>query len=196
MEPVTADRRLVKSPPELWAEVSDPESLARHLGELGEIRITRTQPETIVDWEAERAAGTIEIEASGWGTRVCLSAAPAAPPEPEPPPPAPPPERVETEIRIVGEDRRRIELPPPAQPAPGVLDRLLGRRPAPPPRPEVIELAIVQAACACRLLERRPPQPPEPEETAPALKPEALREVLDRVLDDLGAAHHRPFSRG
>ena len=28
-------RTLVKSPPELWTELSDPESLARHLAELG-----------------------------------------------------------------------------------------------------------------------------------------------------------------
>src|SRR5438128_2443961 len=104
MASVTADRRLVKSPPELWAEISDPEALARHLGELGDIRITRVQPETEVAWEAKHASGTIEIETSGWGTRVCLSAAPAAPPAPEPPPPAPPPERVETELRVVAEE--------------------------------------------------------------------------------------------
>ena len=30
-----AKRTLVKSPPELWAEVSDVAALARHLGELG-----------------------------------------------------------------------------------------------------------------------------------------------------------------
>ena len=40
-------RTLVKSPPELWAELSDPAALARHLGELGEIRITRTEPEKL-----------------------------------------------------------------------------------------------------------------------------------------------------
>ena len=33
-------RRLVKSPPELWAELSDGEALARRLGHFGEIRIT------------------------------------------------------------------------------------------------------------------------------------------------------------
>jgi hypothetical protein len=196
MESVMADRRLVKSPPELWAEVSDPESLARHLGELGEIRITRTQPETTVAWEAEQAAGTIEIEPSGWGTRVCLSAAPAAPPEPEPPPPAAAPSKVETELRVVDQDRRRIELPaiPPAPP--GVLARLLGRRPEPAPNrePRTVELRIVHAACACRVPER--PLPPPPPDTEGSLAPDALREVLDRVLDDLGAAHHRPFSRG
>src|SRR5207302_336160 len=51
-------RTLVKSPPELWAELSDPASLARHLGELGEIRITRVEPEHKVEWTAEHASGS------------------------------------------------------------------------------------------------------------------------------------------
>lgn len=66
-------RTLVKSPPELWAELSDPAALARHLGELGEIRITRTEPEKLVEWEAEGTKGTVAIKASGWGTKVTLS---------------------------------------------------------------------------------------------------------------------------
>jgi len=66
-------RTLVKSPPELWTELSDPESLARHLGELGEITITRTEPENLVEWEAEGTTGTVEISPSGWGTRVTLT---------------------------------------------------------------------------------------------------------------------------
>ena len=66
-------RTLVKSPPELWAEISDPESLARHLGEFGEIRITRVQPEQKVEWEAEQASGTVAIKPSGWGTKVKLT---------------------------------------------------------------------------------------------------------------------------
>ena len=69
-----ASRTLVKSPPELWAECSDAGSLARHLGEFGEIRITRLEPETSVCWEAEHASGKVEIEPSGWGTRVTLTA--------------------------------------------------------------------------------------------------------------------------
>ena len=32
-------RTLVKSPPELWAELSSPEALAKHLGELGDIPV-------------------------------------------------------------------------------------------------------------------------------------------------------------
>lgn len=66
-------RTLVKSPPELWAELSDPAALARHLGELGEIRITRAEPEKRVEWEAETASGTVLIKPSGWGTKVTLS---------------------------------------------------------------------------------------------------------------------------
>jgi hypothetical protein len=66
-------RTLVKSPPELWAELSDPAVLARHLGELGEIRIVRTEPESTVEWAAENTTGTVSIKPSGWGTRVTLS---------------------------------------------------------------------------------------------------------------------------
>src|ERR1700745_2626497 len=69
-----ASRTLVKSPPELWAECSDAASLARHLGEFGEIKITRLEPETAVAWEGERASGTVRIEPSAWGTRVTLTA--------------------------------------------------------------------------------------------------------------------------
>jgi hypothetical protein len=87
-------RTIVKSPPELWAELSDPAALARHLGELGEIRITRVEPEQKVEWEAEETSGTVLIDPSGWGTRVTLKVtreipaqesphAPEAPSQPE-----------------------------------------------------------------------------------------------------------------
>jgi pilus assembly protein FimV len=66
-------RTLVKSPPELWAEISDPESLARHLGEFGEIRITRVHAEQRVEWESDDARGTVAIKPSGWGTKVKLT---------------------------------------------------------------------------------------------------------------------------
>ena len=74
-EPI-AQRTLVKSPPELWAEISDVEALARHLGAFGEIRITRVVPETAVSWEGETARGTVELSAAGWGTKVTLRATP------------------------------------------------------------------------------------------------------------------------
>jgi hypothetical protein len=69
-----ASRTLVKSAPELWAECSDPASLARHLGSFGEIRITRLEPETAVAWEGDDVSGTVTLEPAGWGTRVILTA--------------------------------------------------------------------------------------------------------------------------
>jgi hypothetical protein len=66
-------RTLVKSPPELWSELSDPAALARHLGEFGEIRITRSEPEQLVEWEGDRASGRVVLKPSGWGTKVTLT---------------------------------------------------------------------------------------------------------------------------
>ena len=74
MPTVQARRTLVKSPPELWAELSEVEGLSRHLGEFGEIKISRLDPERTVAWEGEHACGTVEIEASSWGTKVVLTA--------------------------------------------------------------------------------------------------------------------------
>lgn len=68
-----AKRTLVKSPPELWSEVSDAESLARHLDGLEQIKITRIEPETAVEWEAEGASGSVRLQPSGFGTKVTLS---------------------------------------------------------------------------------------------------------------------------
>src|SRR5512133_2275553 len=84
MQDPRAQRTLVKSPPELWAEVSDVEALARHLGEFGEIRITRLDPETTVAWEGDRACGTVALEPAGWGTKVTITAKLAEEPAPEP----------------------------------------------------------------------------------------------------------------
>ena len=117
-----AKRTLVKSPPELWAELSDMAALARHLGEFGEIRITRTEPESVVDWEGDLASGSVRLEPTGWGTTVTLTALPVMvdppPPEPEPEPePVPEPPRRGFWARLF---RRRAPEPPPA--------------PIPPPR--------------------------------------------------------------
>lgn len=92
--PETAQRRLVKSPPEIWSEISDAQSLARRLSALGEVRITRIEPETTVAWEGASIRGTVELEASGWGTKVTLTAereleAPAQEPQPAPAEPEP-----------------------------------------------------------------------------------------------------------
>jgi hypothetical protein len=98
MNETTISRTLVKSPPELWAELSDPAALGRHFDPFGPIRITRVEHESTVSWEGERARGTVELEPSGWGTKVTLAAtidgeavemdaaAPPPPPDPEPAP--------------------------------------------------------------------------------------------------------------
>ena len=71
---LTAKRTLVKSGPELWAEISDPEALGAHFAAFGEIRIIRTADASLVEWEGERAAGRLALEASGFGTRVEVTA--------------------------------------------------------------------------------------------------------------------------
>src|SRR5919206_2686572 len=112
MDEPRAQRTLVKSPPELWAEVSDAGALAGHLGAFGEIRIVRLEPETTVAWEGDRARGTVELEPSGWGTKVTLIArieaarpeeetAPAAAPEPSAAAP-PAPRRASLFARLFG----------------------------------------------------------------------------------------------
>ena len=75
-----AKRTLVKSIPELWADVSDPDCLARHLGAFQAVRIARLQPDTLVEWEGEHGRGQVELRSSGFGTRVTLTAHPRRPP--------------------------------------------------------------------------------------------------------------------
>lgn len=86
----TVKRTLVKSGPELWAEVSDPEALGNHFEAFGEIRITRTADAALVEWEGEKASGRLQLEPSGFGTRVEIVGEPASRELPTPPaPPAP-----------------------------------------------------------------------------------------------------------
>src|SRR5690242_5046629 len=124
-----AQRTLVKSPPELWAEVSDVEALTGHLGEFGEIRITRLEPETTVAWEGDRARGTVELEPSGWGTKVTLTALIEAEREVEPEPVAPPEPVAHDEPEAATESEPDPE-PVPEEPARrrGFFARLFGRR--------------------------------------------------------------------
>jgi hypothetical protein len=180
-----AQRTLVKSPPELWAELSDPAALARHLGELGEIRVTRTEPEELVAWEAQDVRGTVRIEPSGWGTRVTLTVVREAPepqpeaasesaPEPEPEPQAEP--------RAAPEPRR------------GLFARLFRRRPAEQPISEPDPEPTPPPAPEPSLVEKPPDLATELAQVEEALT-ERDAALLTGVLDRLGAAHHRPFSR-
>jgi hypothetical protein len=241
-----AQRTLVKSPPELWAEVSDAGTLARHLGEFGDIRITRLEAETTVVWEGDRARGTVELEASGWGTKVTITASavaeeevveepevvvaeePAAetpPVEEEPEPVAATTAEEETEERTESvappgfEETPTVTAPTPARKR-GFWARLFGRKEQVEVEPIVVEAPMAKAAILAEpesLVAVAVPVAPEPEpepvaEEAPAaivppepedveivvtaMDDEQVEAVLVAVLDDLGSAHHRPFSRG
>ncbi len=203
-------RTLVKSPPELWAELSDPVTLARHLGELGEIRIVRSDPERAVEWEAAAAdgaqtSGRVELAPSGWGTKVTLSASRRVA-EPEPEVGEPEPEASEPDPEIVELEPELVITEAP-EPRPGFFARLFRRRrnEQPPSKPELMvepepELAVAPEPVTPEAVEI---DEPAPEEVAPEMDisaeltelEEQTTAVLTGVLDRLGAAHHRPFSR-
>jgi len=241
-------RTLVKSPPELWAELSEVEGLERHLGEFGEITITRAEPETTVAWEGENASGTVELEPTGWGTKVTITAEVAEPeamepdhdpglettvrhtdpvanelepvdiesdagpfdPEPDPfdPEPVPEPTRHGFFARWLFRDRRGAA---PAHPA-----HRLDEYPEPPepqlsawsahaesqPEPLVEPLTDVLSATEDEEFEfdfeiqRCDEQPQAEHAPLDPIAPERAKEVLETALENLGQAHHRPFSRG
>ncbi len=238
MDAVSARRTLVKSRPELWAQLSDVAELARYLGEFGEIRITRLEAERTVAWEGERARGTVQLEPSGWGTRVTLSAEleaavpepssevpdpalpptppdPPAPPEPDPPlppdpyepPPVPP--KLGVFARLSGRARRELERHD--RELRGWEQRELERRELEQEELERYETEMLEWERELQWLElerrererreraaaaaaARPPAAVEPRPEAS--DPQAMIAVLEAALDGLGAAHHRPFSRG
>jgi len=191
MPALSVNRTLVKSPPELWSELSEVERLADHLGKFGEIRITKVEPEKTVAWEGEHGSGTVEIEASGWGTKVTLSAAVAeASAEPAVPAAAAGPEAAEpAEAPATGWPPARGH--PPAEPRRrGLLARLFGRRFA-APHPPQRSVSPTPEPLQSQLADTRE----EPDTELPLDAGRALA-VLESVLDNLGSAHHRPFSRG
>ena len=151
MGAVETRRTVVKSVPELWAELSEVALLAPMLGQFGEIRITRAVPEETIEWESELARGLVELQPSGFGTRVRLTAelsSTAAPPIPAP---------------VSAEPARR-----------SLLSRLLRRSPA-----------------------THAPAPPAAAgaQPVPTIDCGRAEGVLTAVLDQIGAARHRPFSR-
>ena len=229
MPETCAQRTLVKSPPELWSEISDAQTLARRLSAFGEVRITRMEPETAVAWEGALVRGTVELAASGWGTKVTITAAPLAETVETPAEPAPEPEAAPEPAPVVAAspsadpEATGTDIPPQdPRPAPreGFLARLAGwwntgrweaQRPAPQPQPQPIEPAASESV-EIEPAERAPEPPialeapeveptvraePAAEPAAPDLAPDPaeLEGLLVAVLDDLGSAHHRPFSR-
>ena len=70
MATVQVSRTLVKSPPELWAELQ-----GECIGDaLGGAEVAAQEPERRLAWQADGASGTAELEPSSWGTKVTLTA--------------------------------------------------------------------------------------------------------------------------
>ena len=63
-------RTLVKSPPELWAELG-PDCLEKA---LGAVSVEETEPERSLSFSGEGVHGTATLEPAGWGTKVTLTA--------------------------------------------------------------------------------------------------------------------------
>jgi hypothetical protein len=150
MGAVETQRTLVKSVPEVWAELSEAGALGQIFhGRFGEIRITHLAPESRIQWEGELATGIVELEPSVFGTRVRLRALIA--------------EATSAPLSATAQPPARVSL----------LARLFRRRP--PPSTQAVSQDV----------------------QAPALPldPQQARAALTAVLDEIGAARHRPFSR-
>jgi hypothetical protein len=132
MAKVEVSRTLVKSPPELWTELSGD----RLADAVGGATVSVAQEERRIEWRAEGARGAAELEPTGWGTRLTLTA------------------EFEEEVS-------RLE---PKVAGLGLWARF--RRPTPPPAPAA---------------------PPREQD---------LQRAFERLLDDLGSAHRRPFQHG
>lgn len=218
-----ASRTLLKSPPELWAECSDAQSLSKHFGDsIGEIQITKLEPEHTVAWEGDRTSGTVKLEPSGWGTRVTLTCSTAAvedveteaaktEPEPQAPEPEPRPAPREASTEPPADEplrgARPDEPPRDVRPDEPPRGRLFARmmRWFSPERPWVEPAApVAEQPPPEPVAEQPPPEPaaaPEParvSEASHAREPADASqpgEALAAALESLGQAHHRPFSR-
>jgi hypothetical protein len=63
-------RTLVKSPPELWAELG-PECLEKA---VGAVSVEETEPEREMTFAGDGVRGSAVLEPAGWGTKVTLTA--------------------------------------------------------------------------------------------------------------------------
>lgn len=78
----STSRTLVKSAPELWELLDQPESMqglmSAMLGEATEVKVYERKPEALLCWEASKGGDQawieVELAESGWGTKVSVSA--------------------------------------------------------------------------------------------------------------------------
>jgi hypothetical protein len=78
----SASRTLVKSPPELWELLDQPERMqglmSALIGEATDVNVYERQPGSLLCWEARQGGESawieIELAESGYGTKVSVSA--------------------------------------------------------------------------------------------------------------------------
>jgi len=70
MARIEVSRTLVKSPPELWAELG-PDCLKKA---LGTVSVEENQPERELTFSGKGVRGTAVLQPAGWGTKVTLTA--------------------------------------------------------------------------------------------------------------------------
>ncbi len=78
----SASRTLVKSPPELWELIDQPDRMqglmCGLLGRATEVTVDQRKPESVLRWHAagdgDQAWIEVELAEKGWGTRVEVSA--------------------------------------------------------------------------------------------------------------------------
>jgi hypothetical protein len=77
----SASRTLVKSPPELWELIDQPERMqglmCGLIGRATEVSIEKREPESVLRWEASEDTGAwieVRLAEKGWGTNVKLRA--------------------------------------------------------------------------------------------------------------------------
>jgi hypothetical protein len=95
-------RTLVKSPPELWAELG-PDCLEKA---LGAVSVEETEPEREMTFSGNGVHGTAVLEPAGWGTKVTLTA------------------EIEEQVAKVGFWGRLRGAPPPEPPHARLEERL------------------------------------------------------------------------
>jgi hypothetical protein len=84
----TASRTLVKSQPELWELIDQPERMqglmCALLGRATEVTVDKRRPESVLRWQASGEGGDawieVELAEKGWGTNVSVKAENAAEP--------------------------------------------------------------------------------------------------------------------
>jgi hypothetical protein len=78
----TASRTLVKSPPELWELIDQPDRMqglmCALLGRATEVTVNKRRPESVLRWQASDGGADawieVELAEKGWGTNVRVKA--------------------------------------------------------------------------------------------------------------------------